>query len=254
MSLCGEAVAEILQDFCLGELKMALCKAAYLVLILLIQIFLDGFGWPSVQLQAHFARTRDTIPSVFRFWQQNLGGRSLAEIFLALTLFSSRFIQLESSLCLPLQHPDDETLSLLLASKRSMISYVGDECEEACSPHHHPCSFDSVHILTHLHFYFTVAGLLQHFRRPYQYFPDFHLEAFCSALSRLLLNWADFGCFGCLNRSLVQSLVSKSLESGTFAILVDRIRCILLNLRCFGSDHGEGSLEPKLVGCHYGQE
>ena len=134
-----------------------------------------------------------------------------------------------------------------------MISYVRHEGATACSPHQHPCGFDSPQMPAHFDFDFTVASLLQHLRQPYQYCLDFRLEAFCSASSRLPSKKTDLGRSCWLNRSFPQGLVSKSPESGTFAILVDRVHCMLLTRGGFGSDHGEVSCEWKLAGCHCGQ-
>ena len=59
-------------DGLLGLLQTVLCMAAYLVLILLIWIYLDGDGWSGFQLQAHFSHVINAIPAIFGSGQQNL--------------------------------------------------------------------------------------------------------------------------------------------------------------------------------------
>ena len=56
-------VAEALLDSTPGKLKMALCMAAYLALILLTWTYLGEDGCPDFQLRAHFSRMIDTIPA-----------------------------------------------------------------------------------------------------------------------------------------------------------------------------------------------
>jgi len=94
-------VAEALQDSTPGKLKMVLCMAAYLALILLTWTYLGEDGWPDFQLRTHFSRMIDTILSTVGSWQRSPDAGCLAGTFLALTLSPFGHIQAEDGFPLP---------------------------------------------------------------------------------------------------------------------------------------------------------
>ena len=107
-------VVEALLDFNRGGWKMVLCMAAYLVLISLTWTYLDGGGWASFQLRAHFSRMRDIVLAISGSGKRSPDCACLAGIFLALTLFRFGHIQLGDGFCPPRLDSEGKSLALHL--------------------------------------------------------------------------------------------------------------------------------------------
>ena len=132
-----------LAHFSREELKMVLCKAAYLVWILSTWTYLDEEDWPGFHpLDIIFPRN-DTIHALFSSWLQNLDSDCHYRIYRISILSHLDHIQLEDGFYLLLLNSESKAWGLHLCSMSSMISNVNDEYEVACSPYRLLHSFDS---------------------------------------------------------------------------------------------------------------